>query len=220
MRHQKENFMQVRYEKDNKERIPFEHYLEEFAAIDPKEAAARVGVPWHEETQEFEVRMMQKAFLVKWPECTIRKANPFDEGYGAMEDGVPPKIMVIRFLTRGVQSESTGKFLTYREVPHGEVYYRQFNGRCMMRLAYSYGTRLEAFRKACEAMGAIPIKEGDVGFQFEIFPGYAIRFLLWEGDDEFPPSSQILFSDNFAAAFHAEDLVVACDILIGILKHL
>ena len=38
--------MQVRYEKDNKERIPFEHYLEEFAAIDPKEAAARVGVPW------------------------------------------------------------------------------------------------------------------------------------------------------------------------------
>ena len=93
--------MQVRYEKDNKERIPFEHYLEEFAAIDPKEAAARVGVPWHEETQEFEVRMMQKAFLVKWPECTIRKANPFDEGYGAMENGVPPKIMVIRFLTRG-----------------------------------------------------------------------------------------------------------------------
>ena len=51
--------MQVRYEKDNKERIPFEHYLEEFAAIDPKEAAARVGVPWHEETQESEVRMMQ-----------------------------------------------------------------------------------------------------------------------------------------------------------------
>ena len=40
--------MQVRYEKDNKERIPFEHYLEEFAAIDPKEAAARVGVPWHD----------------------------------------------------------------------------------------------------------------------------------------------------------------------------
>ena len=45
--------MQVRYEKDNKERIPFEHYLEEFAAIDPKEAAARVGVPWHEENPIF-----------------------------------------------------------------------------------------------------------------------------------------------------------------------
>lgn len=41
---QKENFMQVRYEKDNKERIPFEHYLEEFAVIDPKRPQP-VGVP-------------------------------------------------------------------------------------------------------------------------------------------------------------------------------
>ena len=33
-----------------------------------------------------------------------------------------------------------------------------------------------------------------------------------------PPSSQILFSDNFPAAFHAEDLVVACDVIIGTMK--
>ncbi len=35
--------MQVRYEKDNKERIPFEHYLEEFAAIDPKRGRSQGG---------------------------------------------------------------------------------------------------------------------------------------------------------------------------------
>ena len=207
--------MQVRYEKDNKERIPFEHYLEEFAAIDPKEAAARVGVPWHEETQEFEVRMMQKAFLVKWPECTIRKANPFDEGYGAMEDGVPPKIMAIRFLTRGVHSEGTGKFLTYREVPHGEVYYRQFNGRCMMRLAFSYGNKLQEFKNKMEALGAVNCGHGDAGYEFEFINGHRVQFLLWAGDEEFPPSSQILFSDNFPLSFEAEDLAVVGDIAIG-----
>ena len=210
--------MQVRYEKDNKERIPFEHYLEEFAAIDPKEAAARVGVPWHEETQEFEVRMMQKAFLVKWPECTIRKANPFDEGYGAMEDGVPPKIMAIRFLTRGVHSEGTGKFLTYREVPHGEVYYRQFNGRCMMRLAFSYGNKLQEFKNKMEALGAVNCGHGDAGYEFEFINGHRVQFLLWAGDEEFPPSSQILFSDNFPLSFEAEDLAVVGDIAIGTLK--
>ncbi len=60
--------------------------------------------------RNFEVRMMQKAFLVKWPECTIRKANPFDEGYGAMEDGVSAKDHgKSDFLTRGVYSEGTGK---------------------------------------------------------------------------------------------------------------
>ena len=45
-----------------------------------------------------------------------------------------------------------------------------------------------------------------------------MRFLVWAGDDEFPPSTQILYSDNFAAGFAAEDRVVAGDILITTIK--
>ena len=40
----------------------------------------------------------------------------------------------------------------------------------------------------------------------------------WEGDDEFPPSSQILFSDNFPVSFAAEDMAVMGDVIIGSLK--
>ncbi len=42
--------------------------------------------------------------------------------------------------------------------------------------------------------------------------------ILWEGDDEFPPSSQILFSDNFPISFQAEDMAVMGDVIIGSLK--
>ncbi|MCD7832377.1 MAG: DUF3786 domain-containing protein, partial [Lachnospiraceae bacterium] len=115
-------------------------------------------------------------------------------------------------------ARSTVKFLTYREVPWGEVYYRQFSGRCLARLAYSYGNRLEAFCTAMEKLGAKKIAAGDAGYEIEVFDGYWIRFQLWGGDEEFPPSAQILFSDNYAAAFHAEDLVVACDVIIGAMK--
>lgn len=210
--------MNVEYGKDNKERIPFEHYLEEFASLDPAEAAARTGLPWHEDTQEFEVRMMQKTFLVKWPECTVRTKDEADTGYGALEDGIPPKIMVMRYLTRGVASVGSGTFLTYREVPHGEVYFRQFHGRCILRLAFSYGSRPEEFRQKMEALGAAACEHGDVGYEFEFLNGYRVKFLLWAGDEEFPPSAQILFSDNFPLSFEAEDLAVVGDIAIGTLK--
>jgi hypothetical protein len=210
--------MSIDYEKNNKERIPFEHYLEEFQKLDPKEAAARTGLPWNEETSEFEVRMMQKTFLVKWPECTVRKKDGSDESYGALEDGIPPKIMVIRFLTRGVNSVGSGSFLTYREVPHGEVYFRQFQGRCIMRLAFSYGNRLDDFREKMEALGAVSLDHGDAGYEFEFINGHRVQFLLWAGDEEFPPSAQILFADNFPLSFEAEDLAVLGDIAIGTLK--
>ena len=210
--------MNIDYGKDNKERIPYEHYLAEFRKLNPQEAAQRTGIPWHEETHEFEMHMMQKRFLIKWPECTIRKADPEEHGYGAMEDGIPPKIMVMRYLSRGVSSTGSGNFLTYREVPHGEVYFRQFQGRCMMRLAFGYGSNLSLFHAQMEKIGAKKLDMGDAAYEFEFLDKYFVRFILWAGDDEFPPSSQILFSDNFPLSFETEDLAVVGDISINTLK--
>ena len=166
--------MNIDYGKDNKERIPYEHYLAEFRKLNPQEAAQRTGIPWHEETQEFEMHMMQKRFLIKWPECTIRKADPEEHGYGAMEDGIPPKIMVMRYLSRGVSSTGSGNFLTYREVPHGEVYFRQFQGRCMMRLAFGYGSNLSLFHAQMEKIGAKKLDMGDAAYEFEFLDKYFV----------------------------------------------
>ena len=128
------------------------------------------------------------------------------------------KIFMVRYLSEKAKAPSSGKFLTYREVPWGEVYFRQFQGRCLMRLAFSYGNKLEAFKKVMTAMGAKPLEQGDCAFELEFMEGFFIRLILWEGDDEFPPSSQILFSDNFAVTFAAEDLAVAGDICINMMK--
>lgn len=212
--------MAIEIEKNNnKELVPLEHYLEEYKKADPSEICARTGFAYDEEKRQFLVSFLGRSYQVSFPDF---QTKCMDEKFwfDPVAEMNPAKILLVRFLLEGAQSQGTGKFLTYREVPWGEVYYRQFNGRCMMRLAFSYGNKLDAFSKACEAIGACRIKGGDCGFQFEIFPGYQVQFLLWEGDEEFAPSSQILFSDNFPAGFHAEDLVVICDILISTLKRL
>jgi hypothetical protein len=59
---------------------------------------------------------------------------------------------------------------------------------------------------------------GDAGFEFELVGGYKMRILVWEGDEEFPPNAQVLYSDNFASGFAAEDRVVAGDILISAIR--
>jgi hypothetical protein len=68
-------------------------------------------------------------------------------------------------------------------------------------------------------MGAAPVGHGDAGWQFELLPGYFMQILLWAGDEEFAPSAQVLYSDNFAEAFAAEDRVVAGDILISAVRN-
>ena len=103
-------------------------------------------------------------------------------------------------------------------MPWGEMYIKPYTGRVLTRAAFTFGTRVEAFRAAAEKMGALPLPHGDAGYQFDLIGGYQMRLLVWEGDDEFPPNAQVLYSDNFAGGFAAEDRVVAGDILISVVK--
>ena len=67
-------------------------------------------------------------------------------------------------------------------------------------------------------MGAVKLPHGDAGYQFDFTDGYAMQILIWQGDEEFPPNAQVLYSDNFEGGFAPEDRVVAGDILITAIK--
>ena len=88
----------------------------------------------------------------------------------------------------------------------------------LVAAAVTFGTRLPKFKAACEKMQALPLSHGDAGYQFDLIGGYRMQILVWEGDDEFPPNAQVLYSDNVAEGFAAEDRVVAGDILISTIK--
>lgn len=98
------------------------------------------------------------------------------------------------------------------------MYIKPYTGRVLTRAAFTFGTRIDAFRRAAEKLGGIPLSHGDAGYQFTLVGGYQMQILAWEGDDEFPPNAQVLYSDNFAEGFAAEDRVVAGDILISTIK--
>lgn len=211
--------MNFDYAKDSKEQRPYEHYLAAYKDMDPKEISERTGFPYNEETGEFRVRLMGSTYLVSFPDYEIRhEEDPID--VYPLEEAMNAKIFIIRYMAERHAAPTSGKFITYHQVPWGEVYFRQFQGRCLMRLAFSYGNKLEMFQKIMERWKAEPSTEGDCSYTLEFLEGYFVKFILWHGDEEFPPSAQILFSDNFALSFMAEDLAVVGDISINMMKAL
>lgn len=205
------------YGKDSKERLPWEHYLSQYQESDPKEIAARLGISYDEEQKYFTLKFLGTVYQISWPDFQVSHEAD-DMGFYPLETMTYARTLTIRFLLNGAEASGTGKFKTYREMPWGEVYLRQFDGRCIKRLAFSYGNRIKDFQAIMEHMLCVPVKHGDIAYQLEIFPDYLVQMILWEGDDEFPPSSQILFSDNFPISFQAEDMAVMGDVIIGSLK--
>lgn len=210
--------MNLEYAKNSIEEVPFSQYLEQFESMDPQEASERTGIPFDTERKCFTMRMLQKTYEISWPDCHVVCLDQTADTFAIMEEAVDAKIFAIRYLLRGIQSNPSGKFLTYRELPNGDLYFKQFQGRCLMRLAYGFGFKLEKLSDIFERLGAKKLTYGDVSYEIEFINGHTVRFILWAGDDEFPPSSQILFSDNFPLSFETYDLAVVGDISITTLK--
>ena len=196
---------------NNKEEVPFSHYEELFRKLDPQEAVTRhPALKW--DGKEFYVNLLGREYAISHPNYAIRALD------GGNLPPLPTQTFLLRYLLEGKSVASTGAFLTFREMPWGELYIKPYTGRVLTRAAFTFGTRLAAFRAACEKMGATPVDHGDAGFAFTILGDYRMQILVWEGDEEFPPSAQVLYSDNFAQGFAAEDRVVAGDILISTVK--
>ena len=199
---------------NHKEMVPFEHYVGLYAKLDPQECVERCGVGYDPLTQSFKLRLFYVDYELTWPAFSIRSKD----ANGFALNNLPAQMLMIRYLLEGKKSRGTGAFLPYREMPWGEVYLKPFTGRCLSRAAFTFGNRLEAFEKAVTTLPAIKLDKGDASYQLEVMPGYDVRLIVWEGDDEFPPNSQILFSDNFPQAFSAEDRTVVGDIMISDIK--
>ncbi len=202
---------QIATPQNNKTRMPIEHYSAEFAKADPLELSKRCGVPYDGESQQFTVRVIGRPVLVKWPEMQTSYADTGE----ATKDNL--RILMGRLLLEGQLVPGTGKFIPYTQVPWGQTYIQAFTGRCIKRLAFMFKDA-GSFANACEELGGKPLSEGDASYEFEFVDGEFVRLTVWEADDEFPPSAQIMFSDNIPLAFTAEDLATVGDILLGELK--
>jgi len=196
---------------NNKEEVPFSYYEGLFQKIEPEEAVSRLqDVKW--DGKEFYVNLLGREYAIAHPEYSIRAID------GGKIPPLPTQTFLLRYLLKGKKVMSTGNWLTFREMPWGELYIKPYTGRVLTRAAFTFGTRVEDFKKAAEAMGAEPVTHGDAGYQFHLIGDYSMQILVWAGDEEFPPNAQVLYSDNFADGFAAEDRVVAGDILISTIK--
>ena len=195
---------------NHKEEVPFAHYEELFGALDAQEAAARTSAKW--DGKEFYVNLLGREYAISHPQYAIRAVD------GGALPPLPVQTFLLRYLLESKQVAWAGEWKTFREMPWGEMYIKPYTGRVLTRAAFTFSFKLTAFCAACEKRGAVKLSHGDAGYQFQLVPGYHIQILIWQGDEEFPPNAQVIYSDNFAEGFAAEDRVVAGDILISTIK--
>ena len=151
---------------NHKEEVPFEHYLDKFHTLDPKEAAQRLNILYDESAKKFQLRFLGHLYEVEYPDfhVTVLDKPQEDMEKDLLMTSLPAQTFIMRYLLEGQYIASSGKFMTFREVPtYGELYIQPFTGRCIKRLTYGFGYKLKAFSEAMEKIpGCEKIDMGDV----------------------------------------------------------
>jgi hypothetical protein len=58
------------------------------------------------------------------------------------------------------------------------------------------------------------VQNGDVGMTFRVLPQIPVQLVLWQGDEELPPESTILFDATITQYLPAEDVAVLSGMFI------
>jgi hypothetical protein len=119
------------------------------------------------------------------------------------------RIIVLHYLSRGSGAPIEPELVSYEDIdPSMRHYLPVFERRAIKPLISAFGYNRDAFLQSGLALGGQEETYGNGSFTLNVLPRVPITFILWEGDEEFPPSVKILFNPSVSKYLPLEDIVV------------
>jgi hypothetical protein len=125
------------------------------------------------------------------------------------------RILLLHYLIRADGSPLTGKWVTYKDIPGGLLYAGVFARRVTEPLERRFGKAARSFKETGIRSGGESVEIGDASFILHAFPYVPLQYVLWEADEEFPSSVQLLFDASVDHYLALEDMVVLGQVTTG-----
>ena len=118
------------------------------------------------------------------------------------------KIIILHYIINASGAPLSRDLVPYEDIPGCRVYAPVFERRVSKPLLTAFGYDRDAFARAGASLGGKPEEFGDASFTVNAFPRVPLTFILWEGDQDFPPSIKVLFDRASQHYLPLEDVVV------------
>ncbi len=102
---------------------------------------------------------------------------------------------------------NTQRFIPFRDVKGAGPFDPAFKKQILLPYARAFDGKKDLLIAAGESLGFQRLTQSDAGFQAKAFECVPIRFLFWDGDDEFSAQTNILFDENITEFTHEETVV-------------
>ena len=115
-------------------------------------------------------------------------------------------IFLVNYLMQAADKPISDELISEKDIPGGATFFRGPHEIPTSIIASRFGNDLDAFCKRCEELYGLPLNMADKAYLFEPTPRISFAVLYWQGDDEFPPESKILFDKSFTGTMTLDTL--------------
>ncbi len=105
-------------------------------------------------------------------------------------------LAVLHYLLEARPAGVKGGWISEKEIPGGELFFRGHHRLPIDPIKDLFGTRPDLFEAVAVQAGGTPMDMGDMAFQFRVLPRIPLVLVLWKGDDEFDPELKVLFDET------------------------
>ena len=176
----------MKYETDEK-------LFRQLSMLDPADVCSRTLCRYDEQQKQYSFSFWNEEYIIsplgEKVECStmdIRKQHEY----------LP--IFLVNYLIQAGGKTLCGELVSEKDIPGGSTFFRGPHEIPTTVIASRYQNDLDAFSRRCEELYGLPINMADKAYAFQATPRISFAVLYWQGDNEFPPESKILYDKSFA----------------------
>jgi len=167
-------------------------YWEKLSQLHPTDVCNRTEAVYHAGKEGFVLGVYQRRYLILPKAKKILRMEWNDQ---TVEEDLSSffYLMVLYYLVEAGDAKPSHTWVSEKDLRGGSTFFRGLHRLQSEELERLYGKDPDGFLQAGRRLGASEILFGDKGFALDVLPKVPLAYVLWKGDDEFPPRINILF---------------------------
>jgi hypothetical protein len=175
-------------------------YWDEFARLDPQTVCIRTLADYQVKQRAYTLPVLNQDYVIL---PHRRRIERLTEGGALTEEDLTKEftLMVLFYLLHAKNIPLARKWISEKDLPGGTTFFRGPHALSVDLVEKKYGQSPAGFIEAGKLLGGTPVRFGDKSIALDVFPRIPIIYILWMGDEEFPPKAGVLFDATIESHF-------------------
>lgn len=188
--------------------VTLDKSIQDLSQLEPRDVCFNSSVIFNQEKKSYVVPYLNRKYLVHHKTGDVV----------SLEDGqkvpIHLQILFLHYLATADGTPLTGEWITFKELPGGQIYVEPYQGRNIKPLLKYFGQNPGQFQEIALTLGGKVETFGDISVVLHPFPRVPVGFVFWKGDDEFPASATIIYDSSASHYLPTEDYALLPGLII------